>query len=319
MPGDSAMTDGHEHPRDMTEGHQRPRDVVADALRHHISLGELPVGERIPTQAELSERYGVPRGAVRRALEILEREGLIKRAQQGTPPTVARTAPAPLPLRSSADTGDVPAPRRHPPRPAGVFLGERVAQCFRRRRVTIDAYCLNGETLASALAGPLVALGTAGVRSPERITVRILLPDTDGPLALPQVVGEPANTRPRERLGETTGHIYGSLRHSLRMLKVRGLVPEVTVEARRVSITPTQKVYILNGEEVLAGHYQVQSRRVDLDRDDPIEIYDMLGVEGMLFRHTAVDDDHVTAAYVDQTQKWFDSLWDTIAEPWDSF
>ncbi|MFD7895794.1 winged helix-turn-helix domain-containing protein [Streptomyces sp. NPDC059743] len=313
----------------MTDGQQRPRDVVADALRHHISEGELRVGERIPTQAELSEQYGVPRGAVRRALEILEHEGLIKRAQQGTPATVARTTPVaapadPAPGSRPSDVqhgpagSDVPEPRRHPPRPAGVFLGERVAQCFRRRQVTIDAYCLNGETLASALAGPLVTLGTAGVRNPERITVRILLPNADDPLALPQVVGEPANTRPRERLRETTGHIYGSLRHSLRMLKVRGLVPEVSVEARKVSISPTQKVYILNGEEVLVGHYQVQSRRVDLDRDDPIEIYDMLGVEGMLFRHTAVGDDHVTAAYVDQTQQWFDSLWNTIAVPWDS-
>ncbi|QXE37249.1 winged helix-turn-helix domain-containing protein [Streptomyces sp. GMY02] len=312
MSGDSALT----------EGQQRPRDVVADALRHHISQGELRVGERIPTQAELSEQYKVPRGAVRRALELLEHEGLIKRAQQGTPATVARTTPlaSPLPAepRGHGRADDVPAPRRHPPRPAGVFLGERVAQCFRHRRVTIDAYCLNGETLASALAGPLVALGTAGVRNPERIAVRILLPNADDPLALPQVVGEPANTRPRERLRETTAHIYGSLRHSLRMLTVRGLVPEVSVEARKVSISPTQKVYILNGQEVLAGHYQVQSRRVDLDRDDPIEIYDMLGVEGMLFRHTAVDDDHVTAAYVDQTQQWFDSLWNTIAVPWDS-
>ncbi|MFD5112564.1 FadR/GntR family transcriptional regulator [Streptomyces sp. NPDC058220] len=303
----------------MTDGQRRPRDVVADALRDHISEGGLRVGDRIPTQAELSERYGVPRGAVRRALEILEHEGLIKRAQQGTPPTVARTTPAPATHpQQPAGAAAVPTPRRHPPRPAGVFLGERVAHCFRQRQVTIDAYCLNGETLASALAGPLVALGTAGVRSPERITVRILLPNADDPLALPQVVGEPENTRPRERLRETTGHIYGSLRHSLRMLKVRGLVPEVTVEARKVSIVPTQKVYILNGEEVLAGHYQVQSRRVDLDREDPIEIYDMLGVEGMLFRHTAVPDDHVTTAYVDQTQQWFDSLWDTVAVPWDS-
>ncbi|WP_041990529.1 MULTISPECIES: winged helix-turn-helix domain-containing protein [unclassified Streptomyces] len=303
----------------MTDGQRRPRDVVADALRDHISSGELRVGDHIPTQAELSRRYEAPRGAVRRALEVLENEGLIKRAQQGTPPTVARTAPSGASrLLPGPTANDVPTPRSHPPRPAGVFLGERVALCFQQPHVTIDAYCLNGETLASALAGPLVALGTAGVPTPERIAVRILLPNAEDPLALPQVVGEPHNTRPRERLRETTGHIYGSLRHSLRMLKVRGLVPEVRVEARKVSISPTQKVYILNGEEVLAGHYQVQTRTVDLDRDEPIEIYDMLGVEGMLFRHAAVDEDQVTAAYVEQTQKWFDSLWDTIAVPWDS-
>ena len=90
----------------------------------------------------------------------------------------------------------------------------------------------------------------------------------------------------------------------------------MSVEARKVAITPTQKVYILNGREVLAGHYQVTERTVDLDRN-PIEIYDMLGVEGMLFRHAVVDDDQVTRGYVEQTQQWFDSLWNTIARPMD--
>ncbi|MGP9021198.1 winged helix-turn-helix domain-containing protein [Streptomyces sp. BR1] len=295
MSGDSASPGGQ----------RRPRDVVADGLREHILGGVLRVGARIPTQAELCERYEVSRGAVRGALVLLEQEGLIKRAQQGTPPTVSR------PLATVGHT--VPETRRHSPRPAGVFLGERVAQYFHQDEVTIDAYCLNGETLASALAGPLVAVGAGGPR-PGRVAVRVLLPDAEAPLALPAVVDDPENSRPRERLREATAHIYGSLRHSLRMLKVRGLIPDVSVEARKVSITPTQKVYILNGEEVLAGHYQVQSRTVDLDRD-PIEIYDMLGVEGMLFRHTAVDGDHVTGAYVQQTQLWFDSLWDTIARP----
>ncbi|MFJ8307794.1 MULTISPECIES: winged helix-turn-helix domain-containing protein [unclassified Streptomyces] len=301
MPGNSASTDGQ----------RRPRDVVADGLRALISGGDLRVGERIPTQAELSRRFAVPRGAVRGAVELLEREGLIRRAQQGTPPTVAHPATMPTP----ATRRSVPEPRRNSPRPAGLFLGERVAQCFRQDEVTIDAYCLNGETLASALAGPLVAIQAEG-SGPRRVAVRILLPAAEDPLALPQVIGDPENARPRERLRITSNHIYGSLRHSLRMLKVRDLVPDVTVEARKVSITPTQKVYILNGREVLAGHYQVTERTVDLDRS-PIEIYDMLGVEGMLFRHAAVDGDQVTRTYVEQTQQWFDSLWNTIARPMD--
>lgn len=284
--------------------------MVADGLRALISGGELRVGEHIPTQAQLSERFSVPRGAVRGAVELLEREGLIRRAQQGTPPTVARPQ-----AQAPAGRREVPGPRRHAPRPAGIFLGERVAQCFREDEVTIDAYCLNGETLASALAGPLVTVQAAGA-GPRRVAVRILLPDAEAPLALPQVVGDLGNVRARERLRITSNHIYGSLRHSLRMLKVRDLVPDVTVEARKVSITPTQKVYILNGREVLAGHYQVTERTVDLDRT-PIAIYDMLGVEGMLFRHTVVDDDEVTRGYVEQTQQWFDSLWNTIARPMD--
>lgn len=279
-----------------------------EALRSRISRGELRVGEQIPTQAQLSEEYAVPRGAVRRALELLEQEGLIKRARQGTPAEVAQSFSDRLP-----PPGDGAGGRHHVPRSAGLELTERVARAFLSPRVSIDAYCYTGETLASALAGPLVAM-TGGEPRPDSVRVRILLPDPDDPLALPRVVDDPRDDRPRARLREVADNIYGSLRHSLRMLQVRELVPEVRVEARKVSITPTQRVYILNGEEVLAGHYKVLSRRVELYRD-PMQIYDTLGLDGMLFRHTAVAGDQVTEAYVQQTQEWFDSLWETIARP----
>ncbi|MGW7351634.1 winged helix-turn-helix domain-containing protein [Streptomyces sp. NPDC054784] len=293
------------------EGRGTARDVVADGLRRRIAQGELRVGQQIPTQAELGEQFSAPRGAVRRALELLENEGLIKRARQGTPAEVVQRVPDhPDP---DADAGDASFGRRHQPRTAGLELTDRVARAFRSPHVRIDAYCASGETLASALAGPVVAV-TAGEQRPLSLRVRILLPDPDNALALPQVVGDPQDSRPRARLREVTEHIWGSLRHSLRMLEVRELVPEVRVEARKVSITPTQRVFVLNGEEVLTGHYQVLPRRVELSRD-PMEIYDMLGLDGILFRHTAVPGDQVTEAYVEQTKLWFDSLWDTIARP----
>lgn len=305
---------------------QRPRDVVVEALKQRISHGDLRVGEHVPTQARLSEQYDVPRGAVRRALEVLEEEGLIKRARQGTSPEVvqiATDAPTPgaqAPTNTTPTTGRARPPREravrgrmYQPRSAGLELAERVGRAFQQQQVTIDAYCASGETLASALAGPLVAM-TAGEPRPDSVRLRLLLPDPSMALALPQVIGDPEDARPRARLREVMDNIYGSLRHSLRMLEVREVVREVRVEARRVAITPTQRVYVLNGEEVLAGHYRVQPRRVELYRD-PMEIYDVLGLEGMLFRHTAVPGDQVTEAYVQQTQQWFDSLWETIARP----
>lgn len=300
---------------------RRPRDIVVEALRQRISRGELRVGEQVPTQAQLSEEYAVPRGAVRRALELLEEEGLIKRAGQGTPAEVVqsvsdRLTPDAPSTPSGSHRRDAARARAHSPRSAGLELTERVARAFRSEQVTIDAYCSSGETLASALAGPLVAM-TAGEPRPDSVRVRLLLPDPAGILALPQVIGDPEDARPRERLREVMDNIYGSLRHSLRMLEVREVVREVRVEARKVPITPTQRVYILNGREVLAGHYRVFPRRVELHRD-PMEIYDVLGLDGMLFRHTAVPGDQVTDSYVQQTQEWFDSLWDTIARPMDS-
>jgi regulatory GntR family protein len=298
-------------------GSARPRDVVVAELRRRISQGELRVGEHLPTQAALGAQYDAPRGAVRRALEDLEREGLIRRARQGSSAVVAdprRAQAADSDPRAPRWDADNPSPRS---RPAGLELSQRVARAFHSEQVAIDAYCFNGETLASALAAPVVALTAGEEPRPRAVSLRMLLPDPERTLALPQVIDAPADPRPRERLRTVIDHIHGSLRHSLRMLAVRELVPEVTVEARKVAITPTQRVYILNGEEVLVGHYQVTPRRVELARD-PMEIYDLLGLDGMLFRHTAVPGDRLTADYVQQTQAWFDSLWSTIARPLDA-
>jgi GntR family transcriptional regulator, phosphonate transport system regulatory protein len=49
---------------------------IADAVRH--DLGALAPGARLPTEAQLSTRFGVNRHTVRRAIEALSREGLVR-------------------------------------------------------------------------------------------------------------------------------------------------------------------------------------------------------------------------------------------------
>jgi GntR family transcriptional regulator len=53
------------------------RDVIADELRVQILSGELQPGARLPTEATLSTSHDVNRETVRRALQVLEDEGLI--------------------------------------------------------------------------------------------------------------------------------------------------------------------------------------------------------------------------------------------------
>lgn len=52
---------------------------IADELRDHIVRGELIPGERL-TENMLAERFGVSRGSVRAALQLLQQEGLIEQA-----------------------------------------------------------------------------------------------------------------------------------------------------------------------------------------------------------------------------------------------
>ena len=58
-------------------------EQIATVLRDQITTGQLKPGARLPTQAMISEEYGVSRIVARRALDLLESEGLIDRVQGG--------------------------------------------------------------------------------------------------------------------------------------------------------------------------------------------------------------------------------------------
>ncbi|MHA7965542.1 GntR family transcriptional regulator [Paenibacillus sp. CAU 1782] len=54
---------------------------IVDAIKEKMVSGELGSGDQVPTEAELSSRYGVSRITSKRALTELENEGLIYRVQ----------------------------------------------------------------------------------------------------------------------------------------------------------------------------------------------------------------------------------------------
>mgnify|MGYP000707237242 CR=1 FL=1 len=81
------MDDAHPHSPARTPAHPAgtPKyQVIRDELMNAIRSGEYPPGTRIPTERELSERYGVHRMTVRQATTALVRAGLVvKRRPQG--------------------------------------------------------------------------------------------------------------------------------------------------------------------------------------------------------------------------------------------
>lgn len=61
-----------------TESSKPVYQQVADWLRQQINSEELPSGAQLPTEKELSERFGAARATVRQGLTVLVNEGLIQ-------------------------------------------------------------------------------------------------------------------------------------------------------------------------------------------------------------------------------------------------
>jgi DNA-binding LacI/PurR family transcriptional regulator len=57
---------------------QSPRARTVRQLRQWLASGEIPPGERLPTEQAMAERLSVSRGTVRAALQQLEQDGLVR-------------------------------------------------------------------------------------------------------------------------------------------------------------------------------------------------------------------------------------------------
>ncbi|WP_328781872.1 winged helix-turn-helix domain-containing protein [Streptomyces canus] len=265
---------------------------IADTLRERIRTGDLKAGDRLPTQAELAEEFGVERGAVRQALRALQEDGLLSNVSKGSPPRIAEA-----PVTQGG------------PQPTMVALAPRLADAFASPHVRIDAACLTAETLMVALSEPVRLIHEGRIR-PESIDVRILLPSRDINLAFPVPVEAPDDDNPVHQrwleMRNAQGHV---LRHNLRALRSSHGI-EVKVTFRALPFTPPVKLYVLNETEALIAYYMV-TRREELSDSGMLDMYDVLGTESLLFSFVKGEGER-DAAFVDQSQKWFDALWETI-------
>lgn len=79
--------------------------IIADELRNRIEQRQLRGGDRLPTERDLVEEFGVARMTVRHALDILQLEGLIERRRGRTGGTFVRDNPPVVELTRMENLG----------------------------------------------------------------------------------------------------------------------------------------------------------------------------------------------------------------------
>ncbi len=268
-----------------------PYQQVAASLRASILTRKVEPGEKLPSQAELSKRYGVARMTIQQALRILKDEGLIASRQGSGMFVRERTA-----------------------RPVG--LRPHIEQAFEQERVRIDFSGYTAETLHGIISEPLDKV-REGRLSPQSIKIRLLLSDMAQPLALPVATSnDPQASEPvRQRMAEISARHAGAITDAVEELADLGLVPEATVEMRVHGSAPLFKAYVVNDTDVFFGYYPVVRHEVRLN-GKRASIFDPMGKDAVMFQHTDDGDPESTGSqFVAQTRAWFTSIWDTIARP----
>ncbi|MDI1464304.1 GntR family transcriptional regulator [Catellatospora sp. KI3] len=261
---------------------------IANKLRAAILTRRLAPGDKLPSQPELSARYGVARETVKRAMEILRGERLVVSRQGSGAYVRAQTQKA-------------------------RELGPHIEQAFGRPHVTVDFAGFSGETLRNAITEVLEKIRT-GSLTPETIAVRLLISDMSVPMALPARAETNADDPAvRERAERITRRAVDAIADQVAELGDLGLVRSATVEVRMHRAAPLFKLYVLNSDEVFFGYYPVAERTVSI-KGEPTPIFDLLGKDVPLFHYAVTDDDasHGTQ-FVESSKAWFDSVWNTIA------
>ncbi|MEV4161447.1 winged helix-turn-helix domain-containing protein [Nonomuraea dietziae] len=266
---------------------------IANKLRAAILTGKLQPGDKLPSQNELASRYGVARETVKAALRLLVNDRLIV-SRQGSGAYV----------------------RAQTQRPVG--LRPHVEAAFDRQNVSLDFAGFSGETLHNTLMEVLDKI-REGRLTPESLKIRILMCDTTAPMRLPRRVGtDVAEPSIQKRADRITRRAVDGIVDAVQELADLGLVRTARAEVRVHDLTPSFKLYILNGEEAFFGLYPVVEHAINLGGES-VALYDLMGKDSTLF-HFSVGDDETSNGpqFVQQTRMWFDSIWGTISREYAS-
>lgn len=268
---------------------------VAGELRMRMANGEYPMNAFLPAQRDLAKEFGVSRDTVQRVLKELQSEGWID-TRQGSGSRVIRS-PTSSTLRMAT-------------------LGQFIDQAFKRSEVRLDVSALTSESLYAHIRLHVERIIEGRQDPPQRITLRMLLPGEKVDMPYWRTGDKDLDELLKARYLDITHQHTALLRRTLNELKSSKRVPSVEFELRRTSrLAPAFKAYLVNGEEVLQGFYEVYERGIPLDDGREIEAVDVVGL-GARLTHFVRDQNPSSPGtmFVETIQAWFDSTWEFLTE-----
>lgn len=193
-----------------------------------------------------------------------------------------------------------------------ISIRPYVEAAFDREHVVIDFFGFSGETLHGVIQEPLDKI-RAGQLKPRSLTLRILVPDTSEPMAVPcrseDLADDPEFRQRATRIMLRHGQ---AILDSVEELADLGMVENARAEIRIHGVPPLFKLYVLNNEEAFFGFYPIRQHDVQI-KGTAHPMFDLMGKEASLFRYTTRDGSPVSAQYVAQARQWFTTVWETIS------
>ena len=261
-------------------------EQVAGHLRASILTGDLNPGDRLETVTEMAERYGVSKTTVERAVDILKAEHLVI-ARQGAGTFIRETSTKPAGLRP------------------------HIEAAFEAESVSIDFIGFSGETLHGAITECLDKVRNGRYR-PKSIAVRMILPDTSRPWAVPARQDGTDSPEFRQRHQQTIERYTGGLVEIVDELAQHGLIDSGSVDIRVVGAPPLNKLYLVNDSDAFFGWYSISKHKVRY-QGKTLSVVDLMGKDSELLHFNGSQHDQAGSAFVAESQRFFEAQWDLVA------
>ncbi|MGQ0573897.1 MAG: GntR family transcriptional regulator [Pseudonocardia sp.] len=270
-----------------------PFQQVTSVIKAAIVTREYEPGDKLPSIAELGRHFDVAPMTVQKAIGILRDEGLV----------VSRQGKG-LFVRQRTERA--------------VGLRPHVEQVFESGDVRIDFAGFSGETLYGVIQEPLDKI-RAGQLGATSVHLRVLVPDLTQPIGLPSLAPDGNDSADvRGRMSRIVERSTQAIVDTVSELAALGMIESGSAEVRSVHMAPLFKMYLLNGSEAFFGFYPVVRHNVAI-AGAPVEIFDPMGKDATLFHFARSEDEQsIDSQYVEQAQRWFDSVWDSVAHEYAS-